>query len=98
MSMLDWLYVPLDRLQERMESRGLETPIARRFRLYSDEHWFLGSLIFVTPTTALWTAVLYLAGQGRLGTGVVVWFAALSFVIANAFMMSYYRWRKTQRR
>ena len=96
MSILDGLYAPLDRLQGRVEAKGLETPIARWLRLYSARHWFLGSLIFVAPTTALLTAVLYLAGQGKLGLG-VVWFAVSYFVAGNIFIMSYYRWRTTQR-
>jgi hypothetical protein len=78
-----------------VEAKGLDTPMARWLRLYSDRHWFLGPLIFMAPSTALLTAVLFLAGQGELGLGVVVWFAVSYFVAGNIFMMSYYRWRTT---
>jgi hypothetical protein len=94
--MLDWLYAPLDRLQARVESRGLETPIARWLRLYSDRHWFLGSLLFVAPTTLLLTVLLAVLSD-RIGFGTVILFAACFFLAANAFMMSYYRWRTSQR-
>jgi hypothetical protein len=96
-SILDVLYSPLDRLQESVEAKGLETPMASWLRLYSDRHWFLGSLLFVTPTTLL-LAVLLGVLSDRIAFATVILFAACLFVAGNAFMMSYYRWRVAHRR